>query len=220
MGKRIKLIYILSLFSALMAISVQAYWLYNQYRYEVERYADEIAADVLRVGDEEFAERRKMAIGDDTSYIIDRSSRTQSGTSTIRNVQTQLCFDFKTDVLVDSIIGGQLNMTKLNLSFDATLPEDSIIHGVERNVVNYYIPFQVERLDSLLRARLSQYDFQIAFLPEGDTYSFIGSKDPVEVLIPLISNEMSFTVNAFALTVASKATSIHTVCVKNFFMIL
>ena len=80
MGKRIKLIYILSLFSALMAISVQAYWLYNQYRYEVERYADEIAADVLRVGDEEFAERRKMAIGDDTSYIIDRSSRTQSGT--------------------------------------------------------------------------------------------------------------------------------------------
>ena len=54
-----------------MAISVQAYWLYNQYRYEVERYADEIAADVLRVGDEEFAERRKMAIGDDTSYIID-----------------------------------------------------------------------------------------------------------------------------------------------------
>lgn len=79
MGKRIKLIYILSLFSALMAISVQAYWLYNQYRYEVERYADEIAADVLRVGDEEFAERRKMAIGDDTSYIIDRSLRTQSG---------------------------------------------------------------------------------------------------------------------------------------------
>ena len=76
MGKRIKLIYILSLFSALMAISVQAYWLYNQYRYEVERYADEIAADVLRVGDEEFAERRKMAKGDDTSYIIDRSSRT------------------------------------------------------------------------------------------------------------------------------------------------
>ena len=31
----------------------------------------EISADVLRVGDEEFAERRKMAIGDDTSYIID-----------------------------------------------------------------------------------------------------------------------------------------------------
>ena len=140
MGKRIKLIYILSLFSALMAISVQAYWLYNQYRYEVERYADEIAADVLRVGDEEFAERWKMAIGDDTSYIIDRSSRTQSGTSTIRNVQTQLCFDFKTDVLVDSIIGGQLNMTKLNLSFDATLPEDSIIHGVnEMSLITIFL---------------------------------------------------------------------------------
>ena len=41
--------------------------------------------------------------------------------------------------------------------------------------VNYYIPFQVERLDSLLRARLSQYDFQIAFLPEGDTLSRFNS---------------------------------------------
>ena len=99
MEKRIKLIYILSLFSALMAISVQAYWLYNQYRYEVERYAGEIAADVLRAGDEEFAERRKMAIGNETSYIIDRSSHTKSGSSIVRNVQTQLCFDFKTDIL-------------------------------------------------------------------------------------------------------------------------
>ncbi len=90
MGKRIKLIYILSLFSVLMAISVQAYWLYNQYRYEVERYADEIAADVLRVGDEEFAERRKMAIGDDTSYIIDRSSRFAYS---IRNFHYQECAD-------------------------------------------------------------------------------------------------------------------------------
>ena len=177
MGKRIKLIYILSLFSALMAISVQAYWLYNQYRYEVERYADEIAADVLRVGDEEFAERRKMAIGDDTSYIIDRSSRTQSGTSTIRNVQTQLCFDFKTDVLVDSIIGGQLNMTKLNLSFDATLPEDSIIHGVERNVVNYYIPFQV----NVCR------QFAESLFAEGDTLSYSWKILPEHLLPALLA---------------------------------
>ena len=97
MGKRIKLIYILSLFSALMAISVQAYWLYNQYRYEVERYADEIAADVLRVGDEEFAERRKMVIGDDISYIIDRSSRTQSGTSTIQT------FNLERNIVINDI---------------------------------------------------------------------------------------------------------------------
>lgn len=175
MEKRIKLIYILSLFSALMAISVQAYWLYNQYRYEVERYADEIAADVLRAGDEEFAERRKMAIGDSTSYIIDRSSHTKSGTLTSRNVQTQLSFNFMTDVLPDSTSNGQVDMRKLDLSFDATLPEDSIIHGVERNVVNYYIPFRVERLDSVLRARLPQYDFRVTFLPEGDTLSRFNS---------------------------------------------
>lgn len=31
-----------------------------------------------------------------------------------------------------------------------------------------------------------------------------------------ISNKMSFTINVFALTVVSKATNIHTVCVKNF----
>ena len=94
-GKADQTDYILSLFLSFNGDKRAAYWLYNQYRYEVERYADEIAADVLRVGDEEFAERRKMAIGDDTSYIIDRSSRTQSGTSTIRNVQTQLCLILK-----------------------------------------------------------------------------------------------------------------------------
>ena len=82
-------------------------------------------------------------------------------------------------------------MTKLNLSFDATLPEDSIIHGVERNVVNYYIPFQVERLDSLLRARLSQYDFQIAFLPEGDTLSRFNSWK----ILPNICSRLAWELN-------------------------
>ena len=148
MGKRIKLIYILSLFSALMAISVQAYWLYNQYRYEVERYADEIAADVLRVGDEEFAERRKMAIGDDTSYIIDRSSRTQSGTSTIRNVQTQLCFDFKTDVN---------SITKKQKGEDITLALDASVQYICEKELAKTIPihapghfFLLERIASRL----------------------------------------------------------------------
>ena len=69
----------------------------------------------------------------------------------------------------------QVNITKLRISFDPYLPEDSIIHGVERSVVNHHIPFRTERLDSLLRERLPQYDFRVSFLPEGDTLSRFAS---------------------------------------------
>lgn len=176
MEKRIKLIYALSLFSALVAIGVQGYWLYNQYRYEAERFADEVAADVLRVGDEEFAERKKIAIGENVSYVLDRSSRTESGQdATIRNIFTRFSFDFGTNGLDDSSLGDRMNGTNLHISYDASLPEDSLIHGVERAVVNNVMSFRVERLDSMLKARLPQYDFRVAFLPEGDTLSRFNS---------------------------------------------
>ncbi|RHO74193.1 sensor histidine kinase [Parabacteroides sp. AF48-14] len=176
MEKRIKLIYILSLLSALVAIGVQGYWLYNQYYYEAERYADEVAADVLRVGDEEFAGRKKVALGDDTSFILGRNSQTKSKQDTVsRNVLTQLSLNFDRKGMPDTANEDQVNITKLRISFDPYLPEDSIIHGVERSVVNHHIPFRTERLDSLLRERLPQYDFRVSFLPEGDTLSRFAS---------------------------------------------
>ena len=124
MEKRIKLIYILSLLSALVAIGVQGYWLYNQYYYEAERYADEVVADVLRVGDEEFAGRKKVALGDDTSFVLGRNSKTQSKRDSVsRNVLTQLRLDFDPKGQVDSVNEDRVNITKLHISFDPYLPE-------------------------------------------------------------------------------------------------
>ena len=42
-------------------------------------------------------------------------------------------------------------------------------------MVNHHIPFRTERLDSLLRESLPQYDFRVSFLPEGDTLSRFAS---------------------------------------------
>ena len=50
MGKRIRWIWVISLAAALAAIGVQGYWLFNQFRYEMCTYADEIAGDMQRLG--------------------------------------------------------------------------------------------------------------------------------------------------------------------------
>lgn len=164
MEKRIKLIYILSLLSALVAIGVQGYWLYNQYYYEAERYADEVAADVLRVGDEEFAGRKKVALGDDTSFILGRNSQTKSKQDTVsRNVLTQLSLNFDRKGMPDTANEDQVNITKLRISFDPYLPEDSIIHGVERSVsITIYLfgrNGSTVYLGNVCRSMISGYHF-------------------------------------------------------------
>ena len=54
MGKRIRWIWVISLAAALAAIGVQGYWLFNQFRYEMCTYADDIAGEVFHAGQEEF----------------------------------------------------------------------------------------------------------------------------------------------------------------------
>ena len=52
MEKRIRLIYIFSLFAALSAIGMQGYWLYNQLQYEMQRYAKELVGKIKEVEEE------------------------------------------------------------------------------------------------------------------------------------------------------------------------
>ena len=61
MGKRIRWIWVISLAAALAAIGVQGYWLFNQFRYEMCTYADEIAGEVFHAGQEEFRIRKEEA---------------------------------------------------------------------------------------------------------------------------------------------------------------
>ncbi len=58
MEKRVKIIWVLTLVSGLLLICGQAYWLFNQYRYQVDRYAKESYEEVLEAIRQETAIRR------------------------------------------------------------------------------------------------------------------------------------------------------------------
>ena len=74
MGKRIRIIWTLSLASALLLIGVQGYWLYKQYQNVVSAYAQELSEKILIAGDEEFR-LRKLEIKTSYTYIMNKNVR-------------------------------------------------------------------------------------------------------------------------------------------------
>jgi len=53
MGNRIRTIWALSLASAILLIGMQGYWLYNQYQYVVNAYAQDMSGKILEAGEKE-----------------------------------------------------------------------------------------------------------------------------------------------------------------------
>ena len=92
MGKRIRWIWVISLSAALAAIGVQGYWLFNQFRYEMCTYADEIAGEVFHAGQEEFRIRKEEAEMTKGTYIVERQSKYQSGDSVLNGLKNSFGF--------------------------------------------------------------------------------------------------------------------------------
>ena len=146
MGKRIRWIWVISLAAALAAIGVQGYWLFNQFRYEMCTYADEIAGEVFHAGQEEFRMRKEEAEMTKGTYIIERQSKYQSGDSVLNGLKNSFGFQLYPK-----------DTTKIHsfrLHLDPNMPEDSLLVGVDRSVVEFFVPFSAERLDSILSAGL------------------------------------------------------------------
>ena len=78
--------------AALAAIGVQGYWLFNQFRYEMCTYADEIAGEVFHAGQEEFRIRKEEAEMTKGTYIIERQSKYQSGDSVLNGLKNSFGF--------------------------------------------------------------------------------------------------------------------------------
>ena len=147
MGKRIRWIWVISLAAALAAIGVQGYWLFNQFRYEMCTYADEIAGEVFHAGQEEFRMRKEEAEMTKGTYIIERQSKYQSGDSVLNGLKNSFGFQLYPK-----------DTTKIHsfrLHLDPNMPEDSLLVGVDRSVVEFFVPFSAERLDSILSAARS-----------------------------------------------------------------
>lgn len=125
MGKRIRWIWVISLAAALAAIGVQGYWLFNQFRYEMCTYADEIAGEVFHAGQEEFRMRKEEAEMTKGTYIIERQSKYQSGDSVLNGLKNSFGFQLYPK-----------DTTKIHsfrLHLDPNMPEDSLLVGVDRS---------------------------------------------------------------------------------------
>jgi len=86
MEKRIRIIWLLSLLSALLLIVVQAYWLMSQYQYTIDTYSEELRQDILRISEEEFEIRKrentsryKYTLNIENSYKAERDTTSKEG---------------------------------------------------------------------------------------------------------------------------------------------
>ena len=121
MEKRIRLIYIFSLFAALSAIGMQGYWLYNQLQYEMQRYAKELVGKIKEVEEEEFRMRKQEALDTKVTYVLNRNVEHSASLVDERLSHTSTGFKLS---LKDS---GRID--QFNLKFNASMPEDSLLMG-------------------------------------------------------------------------------------------
>lgn len=142
MGKRIRWIWVISLAAALAAIGVQGYWLFNQFRYEMCTYADEIAGEVFHAGQEEFRIRKEEAEMTKGTYIIERQSKYQSGDSVLNGLKNSFGFQLYPK-----------DTTKIHsfrLHLDPNMPEDSL--------GNYILLYTITKI---IKGHITMYPFII-----------------------------------------------------------
>lgn len=129
MEKRIKIIWILSLLSALLLIGVQGYWLYNQFAYVMQHYSEEQAAAILRAGDEEYAIRKKE-VPDNILYVINRNTEYSRTAGRQDTQQQQISMQFS----VKDSIPAQLN--QMHLHFNPRMSEDSLYASIDKAIIH------------------------------------------------------------------------------------
>jgi len=215
MEKRIKIVWILSLISALVLIGVQGYWLFTQYQYVINSHTEEIARTIQAAGEEELARRKeenggtfsysltseveKSALGqtprkkttmaftsgrnrilDDDPELIDEGEDfvRDSIMKIIKNLSAEellehggIKIDFrnisrgisKEGEEMKTMIDDDSSDVPFNILFRPGLPEDSVIWGMSRAMVNQATPFRATLMDSVLYEKYP--DISFSFLP-------------------------------------------------------
>lgn len=217
MEKRIKIVWILSLISALVLIGVQGYWLFTQYQYVIDSHTEAIARTIQAVGEEELTQRKEESGGtfsysltsemaNDASDQSPRKKTTMAFTSGKRKPswEDSTFIHHGTDLLRDSVMKvikamspeelrelgnvridlqhenikfqdpnevpqGKMKQKWLNLLFSAKLPEDSVIWGMNRAMVNQTNEFRVSLMDSLLQEKSPDIHFTFSPWEPADT---------------------------------------------------
>lgn len=170
METQIRIVWILSLISALLAIAVQGYWLYNQYQFVFDGYSTELARQVLEAGDEEYAIRQKRQKQTYTFIVNKQTEYTKANDTIAEGERKRLAFQFisaldkqgdSPNVRPDSV--------RLSLSIDPDLSQEAIQANINRAIANYFHPFSQSAFDSLLIARMPGLSFEILPWAASDT---------------------------------------------------
>ncbi|NDV59631.1 sensor histidine kinase KdpD [Bacteroides sp. 519] len=194
MEKRIRVVWVLSLLSALLLIGVQAYWLYNQYEFVLDAYSEELAQEMYKVGYDDFMERKKK-VKSNYSYVINTNLEgTSYGDEETHKDLKKIAFAFiydkdsllsKTqkkeqlsnilsridslDYSGEEILPFNDKDQALSLSINRDLPQDSIQLFMDMAVTNHFSPFSKARFDSLLTAHIPGHSFTMLDWPQNDS---------------------------------------------------
>lgn len=190
MEKRIRLIWAISLVSALLLILVQGYWLFNQYTYVVNTYGEELAQQILEEAAKEY-EVRKGNLKASFTYMIDTNSEYAGSNNGELHNQNQMKFSFlKNGVGQDSVKLKQMpidsirryvekEMEKpvldsetgegLRLSIDPKASQTEILNNINLAIVNHHDPFSKERLDSIMTVKFPDLKLIITDWDKNDT---------------------------------------------------
>ncbi|NDV82648.1 sensor histidine kinase KdpD [Bacteroides sp. 51] len=113
MEKRIRLIWAISLVSALLLIFVQGYWLFNQYTYVVNTYSEELAQQILEEAGKEY-EIRKGDQKNSYTYMVNTNSEYTGNSSGEIHNRNQMKFSFlRADEEEDSVKFGQMSIDSI-----------------------------------------------------------------------------------------------------------
>lgn len=160
METRIKIVWLLSLVSVLLLVGVQAYWLYNQYRYETDRCLEKMGEEIGSVTDKEL-ELRKKNVSTDLTYIVKRKAkRFSEWEDTLSLSPKNIGFYFSMQSRQeDSLSTFPLPSKQFQLTFDTRMREDSLYNAIDRALVERGAPFRKEMLDSLLTVSFPEQPF-------------------------------------------------------------
>jgi two-component system phosphate regulon sensor histidine kinase PhoR len=189
MDKRIRIVWGLSLASALLVIGVQAYWLSNQYDYVTDTFAAELVARVWQAAGEEY-EGRRQEKRSPYAYVVNNQIKYESNDSADSRSRQMHKIDFRmykkegkasldslVSLPVDSLPNAlPADARMMSLKWDADMSADSLQAGIFRAVVNQSIPFRRERMDSILAALVpAGVVFTMSEPLEGDTIRLVNS---------------------------------------------
>lgn len=192
MERRIKIIWALSLLSMMLLVAGQGYWLWNQYQYKNGEYEEEIhhrVMDAVMLNDSiRRTMPQKVFNKPNISFFntnVDMQTDRDSLTKEIKEYYTRT-------FVVGSISGGSSKDTVDALKAGTFIPEEEkenivyrdeiVIHGDDKFLFNMSfseaiaayqlqvdVPFTLQRLDSILAARLEGMSFTSKLTAPQDT---------------------------------------------------